>query len=170
MSAQAAIGLGSNLGDRLGYLRLAVSRLGSLGEVVRTSSLYETAPVGGPAQDPFFNAVVLIQTSLEPWPLLQGLHRIENEAGRTRQVRWGPRTLDLDLLVYDGQALETEVLTIPHPRARDRAFVLIPLAEVWPEAGLGSATAGDLAESVARTDVRLISRVWTAATGEPTPG
>lgn len=151
-------------------LRKAVARLGSVGKVVRTSSLYETAPVGGPEQGPFLNAVVILNTGLDPWALLQGLHQIENQAGRTRIMRWGPRTLDLDLIVYDAQSLQTELLTIPHPRAHERAFVLVPLVEVWPEADLGRGTAGELAESLADPDVTLISRDWTTTPGEPDPG
>jgi 2-amino-4-hydroxy-6-hydroxymethyldihydropteridine diphosphokinase len=170
VSVLAAIGLGSNLGDRVVHLRMAVSRLGSLGEVVATSSLYETAPVGGPEQGPFLNAVVMIDTWLDPWPLLQGLHQIENEAGRTRTQRWGPRILDLDLIVYNRQHLQTEVLTLPHPRAHERAFVLVPLAEVWPLAELGSATAADLAARLVDPEVRLISGNWTTTPGGPDPG
>ena len=170
MTVPAAIGLGSNLGDRVAHLRRAVARLGSAGEVVRTSSLYETSPVGGPEQGPFLNAVVILNTGLDPWPLLQLLHQIENEAGRTRNVRWGPRTLDLDLIVYDAQSLHTELLTIPHPRAHERAFVLMPLVEVWPEADLGRGAAGELAAGLADPDVTLISRDWTATPGEPVPG
>ncbi|MEX0698554.1 MAG: 2-amino-4-hydroxy-6-hydroxymethyldihydropteridine diphosphokinase [Acidimicrobiia bacterium] len=170
MTVPAAIGLGSNLGDRVAHLREAVARLGSAGEVVRTSSLYETSPVGGPEQGPFLNAVVILNTGLDPWPLLQLLHQIENEAGRTRHVRWGPRTLDLDLIVYDAQRLHTELLTIPHPRAHERAFVLIPLLEVWPEAHLGRGAVGELAAGLADPEVTLISRDWTAIPGEPVPG
>jgi 2-amino-4-hydroxy-6-hydroxymethyldihydropteridine diphosphokinase len=160
LTAQAAIGLGSNVGDREAYLREAVERLRPLGQVVRTSSLYETAPVGGPGQGWYLNAVVTLSTELEPRSLLRGLHEIEDLAGRTREVRWGPRTLDLDLLVYDAVTIRTTDLTIPHPRAHVRAFVLVPLAEVWAEADLGVGSAGDLAASIDRADVVLIAHDW----------
>ncbi len=137
---RAAVGLGSNVGDRLGHLRRAVEALGSLGEVEAVSSLYETEPVGGPDQGPFLNAVVILDTALEPPELLAALHRIEADAGRVRDVRWGPRTLDLDLLVVEGRVVEDDDLRIPHPRAAERRFVLAPLVEVWPEAPVGRGT------------------------------
>jgi 2-amino-4-hydroxy-6-hydroxymethyldihydropteridine diphosphokinase len=124
------------------------------------SSLYETAPVGGPEQGWYLNAVVTLSTELDPRSLLRGLHEIEDLAGRIRKVRWGPRTLDLDLLVYDAITIRTTDLTIPHPRAHERAFVLVPLAEVWAEADLGIGTAGDLAARIDRADVVLVARDW----------
>ena len=160
MTALAGIGLGSNVGDREDHLRAAVARLRSLGRVVGISSLYETAPVGGPDQGWYLNAVVKLSTELDPRSLLRGLHKIENLAGRTREVRWGPRTLDLDLLVYDEITIRTSDLTIPHPHAHERAFVLVPLTEVWAEANLGVGNAGDLAEKIDRADVVLVARDW----------
>lgn len=160
MTAPAAIGLGSNVGDRETHLREAVGRLRSLGQVILTSSLYETAPVGGPEQSRYLNAVATLSTELDPRSLLRGLHQIEALAGRTREVRWGPRTLDLDLLVYDAIRIQTTDLTIPHPRAHERAFVLVPLAEVWADADLGIGNAGDLAATIDRDDVVLIARDW----------
>ena len=160
MTALAGIGLGSNVGDREGHLRVAVARLKLLGRVVGISSLYETAPVGGPDQGSYLNAVVTLFTELDPPSLLRGLHEIESLAGRTREVRWGPRTLDLDLLVYDEITIRTRDLTIPHPRAHERAFVLVPLTEVWADADLGVGSAGDLAERIDRADVVLVARDW----------
>jgi 2-amino-4-hydroxy-6-hydroxymethyldihydropteridine diphosphokinase len=160
LTAQVAIGLGSNVGDRETHLREAVGRLGRLGRMLRTSSLYETAPVGGPDQGWYLNAVVTLTTELDPRSLLRGLHEAEDMAGRTREVRWGPRTLDLDLLVYDAIMIRTAELTVPHPRAHERAFVLVPLAEVWAEADLGVGTAGDLAATIDRAEVLLIARDW----------
>lgn len=160
MTAPAAIGLGSNVGDRERHLKEAARRLRSLGRVIRNSSLYETAPVGGPEQGWYLNAVVTLSTELDPQSLLRGLHQIEDLAGRTREVRWGPRTLDLDLLVYDAITIRTTDLTIPHPRAHERAFVLVPLAEVWAEADLGVGTAGDLAATIDRAEVVLIAQDW----------
>lgn len=140
-----AIGLGSNLGDRHDHLVEACAEIGRrLGEF-ETSALYETEPVGGPDQDPYLNAVVVVMTDLTPLEVLDVLQEIERSRGRERQVRWGPRTLDLDLIASDGQVSPTSRLTIPHPRAAEREFVLRPLADVWPEApvapGLDATTA-----------------------------
>lgn len=129
-----AVGLGSNMGDRLGHLQLGAGRLGQIGDVVAVSSLYESAPVGGPDQDPFLNAVMVIDSPLGPARFLEETQRIEDEAGRARTVRWGPRTLDLDVITSDGDYVTEADLTIPHPRAAEREFVLRPLSEVWPEA------------------------------------
>ncbi len=137
---RAAVALGSNLGDRLGHLRRAVDALEAVGRVEAVSALYETEPVGGPEQGPYLNAVVLLDTDLEPRDLLAELHRIEAEAGRTREVRWGPRTLDLDLVVYEGRVVDSDDLAVPHPRAAERRFVLAPLVDVWPDAPLGEGT------------------------------
>jgi 2-amino-4-hydroxy-6-hydroxymethyldihydropteridine diphosphokinase len=131
---RAALALGSNLGERLSHLCHAVESLGTLGEVVATSSVYETEPVGGPAQGPYLNAVVIIDTNLEPVRLLDEILRIEQEEGRRRTVRWGPRTLDLDLLLYGGETVDNDRLVVPHPRLLERRFVLEPLVEAWPDA------------------------------------
>src|SRR5436309_6943402 len=112
----AYIGLGSNLGDSRQTLRLAVDRLGRLGDVGSVSPLYESDPVGLTDQPVFLNAVALLRTRLEPHELLDGLQAIEHELGRVRTVRWGPRTVDLDLLVYGGRAIDDARLTVPHPR------------------------------------------------------
>jgi 2-amino-4-hydroxy-6-hydroxymethyldihydropteridine diphosphokinase len=130
-----AIGLGSNLGDRLQHLTSACSAIEENLGPITVSSLYETEPVGGPEQGAYLNAVVLVETSKDPDDVLSVLHDIEMSQGRERSVRWGARTLDLDIVA--GPASDTERLTIPHPRAAERAFVLRPLAEVWPEAPLG---------------------------------
>jgi len=133
--ANAYIGLGSNLGDREATLRAAIESLRTLAgtRLQATSGLYETSPVGGPPQPDYVNAVALIDTDLSPEELLKELHRIELESGRERGERWGPRTLDLDILLYDDMILETPELTIPHPRMHLRRFVLEPLAEIAPD-------------------------------------
>lgn len=128
---KAYLGLGSNVGDRWQHLRDAV---GSLSGVVATSSVYETDPVGGPAgQPPFLNCVVVIETDLTPRQLLGVCHRLEAAAGRVRDARWGPRTLDVDILLMDGVDVDEPDLQIPHPRMPVRRFVLEPLAEVAPD-------------------------------------
>lgn len=160
--SRAAVALGSNLGDRLGHLRWAVGRLGELGEVVAVSGLYETEPVGPPGQDPYLNAVVVLDTRLSPSDLLSALQGIELEAGRRRGERWGPRTLDLDLVVYEDLRISLPGLEIPHPRARERRFVLAPLVEVWPEAEVapGSTALGALADLPRRPWVYRFAGDW----------
>jgi 2-amino-4-hydroxy-6-hydroxymethyldihydropteridine diphosphokinase len=137
MSTPALIGLGSNLGDRKATLDLAVAALSATpGVTVRAVSAYhETAAVGGPAgQGPFLNAAAALETTaLKPEALMNVLHDIEARAGRAREVRWGERTLDLDLLLFGDVVLNTPRLTVPHPRMALRRFVLAPLAEVAPE-------------------------------------
>ena len=143
-----AIALGSNEGARLDHLRRAVAELEMLGSVEAVSGVYETEPVGGPAQDQYLNAVAVLETTSEPHDLLESLHRIEVDHGRVREVRWGPRTLDLDIVASDGGPVRDPDLEIPHPRAVERRFVLEPLCEVWPEAivaeGLTAETARTL--------------------------
>ena len=131
----AYLALGSNLGDRLAHLQGAVDALAAAGSVriVAVSRVYETAPVGGPPQDAFLNAVVGIATELEPHPLLELAQRLERGAARERAERWGPRTLDVDVLLYDDLELDTPDLTIPHPRMWERGFVLAPLRDVAPD-------------------------------------
>jgi 2-amino-4-hydroxy-6-hydroxymethyldihydropteridine diphosphokinase len=132
--SRAYLGLGSNIGDRLAYLQSAVDALDVAGEaaVVAVSRVYETAPVGGPPQDAYLNAVVVIETELDPHGLLELAQRIERDARRVRAERWGPRTLDVDVLLYDDVRLADPDLTLPHPRMGERGFVLAPLRDVAP--------------------------------------
>ncbi len=133
----AYVGLGANLGRREQTLRAALEALdGRNGvRVVRASSTIETDPVGGPpGQPPYLNAAAELRTTLAPEPLLRALQAVEDAFGRTREVRWGPRTLDLDLLLYGDRVIETPALTVPHPRMHERRFVLEPLCEIAPEA------------------------------------
>ncbi len=130
----AFVALGANLGDRLVTLREAVRRLGELGTVDAVSSVHETDPVGYADQPAFLNAVVRLHTGLRPEPLLAALLRIEADLGRVRAFPNAPRRLDLDLLMYDDLTLATPDLTLPHPRLHERAFVLVPLAEIAPGA------------------------------------
>ncbi len=128
---RALLGLGSNLGDRERYLRKAIA---SLAGVTKVSSTYETEPVGGPGgQGPYLNLVVELDTDLTPRQLLGVCHRLEAAAGRVREERWGPRTLDVDILLLGDLEVDEPDLQIPHPRMWDRAFVLAPLADVAPE-------------------------------------
>ncbi|MDR6863684.1 2-amino-4-hydroxy-6-hydroxymethyldihydropteridine diphosphokinase [Phycicoccus sp. 3266] len=136
------VALGSNVGDSVDTLQDAAVALHGLLDVTAVSRLVETDPVGGPEQPAYLNAVVTGTTHLAPSSLLAGLHDIEREHGRTREVRWGPRTLDLDLVQYGDPVFDTDVvmdsatLTLPHPRAHERAFVLVPWLQADPEAVL----------------------------------
>jgi 2-amino-4-hydroxy-6-hydroxymethyldihydropteridine diphosphokinase len=132
VTVAAYLGLGSNLGDRLGNLQRAVDLLGATPgiTVVRSSRVYETDPVGGPPQPDFLNAVVEIETGLSPRDLLHACLSIEERLKRGRGVRWGPRTVDLDVLTYGRDEVHEKDLEIPHPRMHERGFVLVPLLEL----------------------------------------
>jgi 2-amino-4-hydroxy-6-hydroxymethyldihydropteridine diphosphokinase len=131
----AYIALGSNLGNRAETLMAATDHLASLGAIIARSSTFETEPVGYRDQPAFLNAVVAVETALDPLPLLQALLAIEHEMGRdrTHTIPNGPRTLDLDLLLLGDQVIESENLTLPHPALEHRRFVLAPLAEIAPD-------------------------------------
>lgn len=131
---KAFIGLGSNLGDREQHLRQALEQIEQLPEstIVRASSLYDTEPVGAPGQPHFLNAVVWIETRMPPRQLLWNLLRIEKRLGRVRTQRWGPRTIDLDLLMVGDMVIDEPELTLPHPRMTERSFVMVPLVELDP--------------------------------------
>lgn len=130
------IGLGANVGDRLTNLREAVRRLEALGTIVARSRVYAASAVGGPPQGPFLNAAVLFDCDLDPLALLCRTQEIEDALGRDRpnEVRWGPRTLDLDLLLYADGRVDEPGLHVPHPHLHERAFALRPLADVAPDA------------------------------------
>ncbi len=131
---QSAIALGSNLGDSLTILQQACASLGKIEgiELIACSSWYQTKPIGPPQPD-YLNGCVLVKTKLSPLELLKCLWQIEQQFGRERKERWGARTLDLDIILYDDLIMDTADLQIPHPRMRERAFVLIPLAEITPD-------------------------------------
>ena len=126
------LGIGSNLGNRAANLRMALRYLPPLARVEEVSSLYETAPLGGEEQPPFYNAVCRISTGLGPEALLRHLKQIEFAIGRRPGPRWGPRPIDLDILLCGDRVLAREGLVVPHPLLAERAFVLVPLAELSP--------------------------------------
>ena len=130
----AYIALGSNLGDRIAILKRALELLNDLQEasVAKVSPVYETVPVGGPDQGPFLNACASLKTELPPEELLLKMLHIEDELGRVRAERWGPRLIDLDLLIYEDETVNTALLELPHPRLAERGFVLVPLADIAP--------------------------------------
>jgi len=132
--SRAYLALGSNVGERLAHLQLAVDALDATAgvDVVAVSRVYETAPVGGPPQPAYLNAAVAIDTELDPHRVLELAQGIEREAHRVRAERWGPRTLDVDLLLFDDIRLDEPDLTVPHPRMWERGFVLAPLRDVAP--------------------------------------
>jgi 2-amino-4-hydroxy-6-hydroxymethyldihydropteridine diphosphokinase len=152
---RAYLGLGSNLGDRLAHLQGAVDALDATDgiEVVGVSSVYETDPVG-PEQPDYLNAVVAADTTLGARALLDAAQRLESEAHRVRGERWGPRTLDVDILLLGDERVDEPDLVIPHPRIHERAFVRVPLADVAPD--VEATLPGRIdPEGVRRTDLRL---------------
>jgi 2-amino-4-hydroxy-6-hydroxymethyldihydropteridine diphosphokinase len=134
-SARAYLALGSNLGNRAQQLQTAIDSLAAVPNVtvVAASSVYETDPVGGPDQDRFLNAVVAVVTELTPRELLAVAHRLEHDAGRVRVEHWGPRTLDVDVLLVGDTIVSEPDLVVPHPRMWERGFVLAPLHDVAPD-------------------------------------
>ena len=160
---QACIGLGGNVGDVPATLDAALAALAALPatRVLRTSGYYVTPAWGGIEQPDFVNAAAVLDTALAPLDLLDGLLAIERRAGRdrNREVRWGPRTLDLDLLLYGDVVLDSPRLSLPHPRLHERAFALLPLAEVAPEARIpGMGTVRDALLRVDASGLRLLAR------------
>jgi len=146
---RAYLALGSNLGDRLAYLQGAVDGLARADGItmVGVSRVYETAPLGGPDQGAYLNAVVAVDTELAPRALLAFVQTLESDARRVRSERFGPRTLDVDILLYDELELDTPELTIPHPRMWERAFVLVPLHDLAPERARAMVASEDVREA-----------------------
>jgi 2-amino-4-hydroxy-6-hydroxymethyldihydropteridine diphosphokinase len=169
-SREVVLALGSNLGDRLDHLRQGIRLLcgdGALG-CVAVSGVYETDPVGGPPQDDFLNAVLLADTALPGLEILRRAQAAEAALARVRVERWGPRTLDVDVITCGGEISADPVLTLPHPRARERAFVLVPWLEIAPDAVLpGQGRAADLLAAIGPAGVR---RVPGAVLGLPATG
>jgi dihydropteroate synthase len=157
--ALAVLAVGSNLGDRLGTLQGCVTAIGRLPgtDVLAISPVYETAPVGDPAQPDYLNAVLVAATSLRPRELLEAAHRIEADFGRVRAERFGPRTLDIDIISYADEVSGDPVLTLPHPRAHERAFVLVPWQDIDARAVLpGRGLVSDLLSGLDRDGVRPV--------------
>ena len=156
----AYLSLGSNLGGREANIRKALELLAAHARLIRVSSLYETTPVGVTDQSDFINAVAFIETDLEPISLLHTVLEMENEMGRVRNFHWGPRVIDIDILLYDGAAVNTPELTVPHPEMMKRAFVLIPLAEIAPDLELpGGLTPSRALEKLEDQGVRKLAEV-----------
>ncbi len=153
---RVVLGLGSNVGDRLGHLRAGLTVLREHLTVEAVSPVYETAPVGGPVQGAYLNAVVLADAAT-PADALAAAHAAEAAAGRTRTVRWGPRTLDVDVVAAGGLRSDDPTLTLPHPRAAERSFVLAPWDDVEPAAVLpGHGAVASLRAALGDTGVRRL--------------
>ena len=131
---KAVVALGANIGNPREQIELALTMLRAATEVIAVSSLHTTEPVGGPVQSDYINAVCILESELPAADLLSLLHGIEKTLGRQRQERWGPRTIDLDLIQYGGLLSSAEELELPHPRAHERRFVLQPWSEIEPDA------------------------------------
>jgi len=163
--SRCVIGLGANIGNAIAAFESAVTRLARFGRIQCISNLYQTAAIGGPAQPDYFNAAVLLCTSLSPKALLEEMLSIELHHGRVRTVRWGPRQLDLDLLWIEGVRVDEPGLQVPHPRLTERGFALLPLLDVAPDAREPSserAYAGmrkDVREQVIR--IQGLAQPWT---------
>lgn len=157
--ARAFIGIGGNLGDAKQRVRDAITALDRLPQtaLIAASSLYRTAPVGYLDQPDFINAVAEIDTDLEPHALLDALQDLENRHGRKRSFKDAPRTLDLDVLLYDARLMDDARLTVPHPRMHERAFVLAPLVEIAPQCAIPGR--GPAAEWLARCADQAIERI-----------
>jgi 2-amino-4-hydroxy-6-hydroxymethyldihydropteridine diphosphokinase len=162
---KAYIGLGSNLGERESMIRQALEALSSLPgtELLRASSLYDTEPVGEVDQPNFLNAVAEVETELPPQQLLWNLQLIEKRLGRERTRRWGPRVIDLDLLLYADEVIEEPSLRVPHPELARRAFVLVPLVELEPQLVhpvTGETMLSHLSKLGTRPPVKRGTRLW----------
>lgn len=164
--ADFVVGIGANLGDRLATLQTAVGRLSLLGRLEAISALYETEPIGGPAQPLHLNAAVRLNSELAPLALLAALQRIELDLGRVRHERWGPRMIDLDLLWAEGPTVVLPALEIPHPRLHERVFALRPLLDVAPNATdprTGRPYAS-MIDELADQGVRRVTEHWVTET------
>lgn len=151
------LGLGSNIGNRENNLKEAINLISQNRniKVNKISSLYETEPIGFKEQDWFLNMVIEIETSLKPRELLKYLLDVEKRMGRIREIKWGPRIIDIDILIYNEAVIMDEDLKIPHPRICERAFVLIPLIEINPDIRIGGVLAKDILQSVKNQKVNF---------------
>jgi 2-amino-4-hydroxy-6-hydroxymethyldihydropteridine pyrophosphokinase len=156
------ISIGSNVGYREGYLKSALIKLAKNSVIIeKVSPIYETEPVGYKEQGKFLNAVVQAKTELKPHELLKIINTVEKELGRERVIRWGPRTIDIDILLYGDVTINDDDLKIPHERMWERAFVLVPLNDIAPNIVKGGMKLSDIVESLPdKIGVRLYKRDW----------
>ncbi|TKC13920.1 2-amino-4-hydroxy-6-hydroxymethyldihydropteridine diphosphokinase [Robertmurraya kyonggiensis] len=167
MMNRAFLAIGTNIGDRYQNIDDCLTLLHEHPhiELVRASSIYETDPVGYTEQDPFLNMVIEVKTALAPSELLDSCLEIEHSLGRKRIIRWGPRVIDLDILLYNQENIETDKLFVPHPRMQERAFVLIPLLEISPNEKLPR-TNQPLRKCLDKISDREGVRIWKQKNGE----
>ncbi|WP_342318417.1 2-amino-4-hydroxy-6-hydroxymethyldihydropteridine diphosphokinase [Corynebacterium mayonis] len=151
---RAVLSVGSNMDDSRAHLARVVDNFRS--ELIAHSSLYATAPWGGVRQPDFLNQTLIVEVDATPKELLARCQRLEKEANRVREVRWGPRTLDVDIITIDGMQSQDPQLTLPHPRAHERAFVLIPWLEIEPEATLGGKPVAQIADKLGHQGVKKL--------------
>lgn len=156
---KACLGLGSNMGDKKRYLYAAIQLLNHHEQITitRLSSLYETAPWGYTDQDIFMNLVVEIETMLAPLELLDVCQQIENELGRVREFKWGPRVIDVDVLLYNDEVIESQRLIVPHPYMTERDFVMIPLAEIYPQLIVKGKSVKDWTQDFNQASLKIVS-------------
>jgi 2-amino-4-hydroxy-6-hydroxymethyldihydropteridine diphosphokinase len=168
----AYLGLGSNLGDRTRYLAEAIGRLhsGPGIRVATVSSVYESSPAGLAAQPDFLNLVARVATTREPHELLAECLRIEADLGRVRHERWGPRTIDIDLLLYGDRNINDGKLTVPHPRMGERGFVLVPLAEIAPDLKIEGNSVSVLAAALGEAGLRKLGPLELGRSTFKVPG
>lgn len=168
MLNKAYLALGTNIGDRSNFLKEALRRIDQMDEITITeaSSIYETEPVGYVEQDAFLNMVVEVETSFTAIQLLDAALAIEAALGRKREIKWGPRTIDLDILLFNQENIETERLMVPHPRMHERGFVLLPLYEINPNVKIPgqTLTLSDLIERLEDRDREGV-RLWKQRNG-----
>ena len=153
---KAFLSLGSNMGDRLEYLSKAIDKIAQIQgcNILNKSRVYETEPWGYENQEAFLNLCISIETSLSPYELLESLQTIELELDRVRKIHWGPRTIDIDILLFDDIICEDDKLTIPHPRMRERAFVLIPLYDIEKNLIIDGIKLEDLINKIDRRGIK----------------
>lgn len=162
MTSIAYLSLGSNLGDRLENLKQAINLLAEHHnlEVVKKSPVYETKPVGFTDQPDFLNMAIEVQTTLSPHELLALCNAVEDKLGRTRTIKWGPRKIDIDILLFGGVYIDDEKLKIPHPHMMERAFVLVPLAEIAPDIMLpGGMISSEATDKIDKNGIELFGAI-----------
>lgn len=157
--SKVILALGSNMGDSAGLLKEAAALIDQAEgiNVVKYSSFYATAPIGYTDQADFVNAVISCDTTLPPMDVLALCQHVESQLNRVRLIRWGPRTIDVDIILYDNLVLSEENLTVPHPRMKERAFVMVPLKEIMPELVLENRTIGEICEALADQEIRKMT-------------
>lgn len=161
--AKVVIAVGSNKGDRLTFIKQALDRINKIGHITAVASLYQTSAYGVRNQADFYNSVIVLNTEMIPDKLLNELKKIEEQVGRTENIRWGPREIDLDIILYNQLQVNQTELTIPHPDFQNRIFVLQPLVEIEPELpvpGMNMSVSKLLNKCKDKTIIEIVKRDW----------